>query len=77
MAFPDAAFDIVAFSYNGLDAVGFEDRHVVLDEVARVLAPGGVFAFSSLNRDGPGYANHTARRCRVPPPVRRGTPGGR
>jgi len=55
LAFPDAAFDVVAFSYNGLDAVGFEDRHVVLGEVARVLAPGGVFAFSSLNRDGPDY----------------------
>ena len=55
MAFPDAAFDIVTFSYNGIDAVSFDDRHTVLDEVARVLAPGGVFAFSSLNRDGPDY----------------------
>ena len=54
-AFPDAAFDVVALSYNGLDAVGLEDRHAVLDEVARVLAPDGAFAFSSLNRDGPDY----------------------
>lgn len=53
--FPDAAFDLVAFSYNGIDAVGFEGRHAVLAQVARVLAPGGVFAFSSLNRDGPDY----------------------
>ncbi len=60
MSFDDGAFDLVTFSYNGLDAVPLPDRDRALAEVARVTRPGGVFAFSSLNRDGPGFAERFA-----------------
>lgn len=46
-AFPDGAFDLVVFSYNGLDYVGPDDRSKVLDEVRRVSRPGGAFMFSA------------------------------
>jgi SAM-dependent methyltransferase len=46
----DASFDWVVFSYNGIDATGFEDRARVFAEVNRVLRPGGVFLFSTHNR---------------------------
>lgn len=49
---PDMSTDLVIFSANGIDAVGHSDRGKVLDAVHRVLRPGGVFAFSTLNRDG-------------------------
>jgi len=48
-AFGTASFDFVFFSYNGIDYVDHEDRQKVLAEVARVLRPGGAFAFSSHN----------------------------
>ncbi len=60
MSFGEDAFDLVTFSYNGLDAVPLPDRDQVIAEVARVTRPGGVFAFSSLNRDGPGFAERFA-----------------
>lgn len=50
-AFPDGSFDFVLFSFNGIDAVGHEDRLRVLREVHRVLDAGGLFAFSSHNRN--------------------------
>lgn len=50
-AFDDAAFDFVLASCNVVDAVGHEDRLRVLAEVRRVLRPGGVFMFSSHNRN--------------------------
>lgn len=56
--FEDGRFDLVVFSYNGIDSVSHEDRQRVLAEVRRVLAPGGVFWFSTLNLAGP------ALRCR-------------
>ncbi len=46
---PDDSFAHVLFSYNGLDYVPRGQRPAVLDEVARVLRPGGLFAFSSHN----------------------------
>lgn len=45
--------DLVAFSYHGIDSVGHDDRRRILDEVLRVLVPGGVFWFSTLNLAGP------------------------
>lgn len=47
--FPDSSFDFVLFSWNGIDSVDFEGRIAVVREVFRLLAPGGLFAFSSAN----------------------------
>ena len=52
-AFPESSFDFVLFSFNGIDAVGHDDRLKILKEVHRVLKPGALFAFSSHNREFP------------------------
>jgi SAM-dependent methyltransferase len=52
--FADESFQLVVFSFNGIDAVNADDRLSVLREVRRVLRPGGAFLFSSHNRNGPG-----------------------
>ncbi len=52
--FADGSFDLVVFSWNGIDAVDHEDRALVLREVARVLGPDGVFLFSTHNERGRG-----------------------
>jgi SAM-dependent methyltransferase len=49
--FGDAEFDVVFFANNGLDSLCHDDRLRALAEVRRVLVPGGLFAFSSHNRD--------------------------
>lgn len=49
--FEDSSFDFVLFSYNGIDTVGHDDRRLVLNEIHRVLRKGGIFLFSSHNRD--------------------------
>jgi SAM-dependent methyltransferase len=54
--FAAGEFTLVQFSYNGIDAVGEEDRKRVLAEACRVLAPGGAFFFSTFNRLGPAFA---------------------
>jgi SAM-dependent methyltransferase len=51
LEYPDATFDLVVFSFNGLDLVTRGDRFRVLGEVHRVLVPGGTFLFSSHNVD--------------------------
>ena len=61
---PDGAFDFVMFSFNGIDAVDHEGRIAVIDEARRVLAPGGLFLFSSLNIAGPSYDERPWRRRR-------------
>jgi SAM-dependent methyltransferase len=55
-AFGDGSFDFVFFSYNGIDTVDEEGRKKVYEEVHRVLADDGIFAFSTLNKDGRSYA---------------------
>lgn len=44
---PDATFDVVVFSYNGIDYLSDADRRAALAEVRRVLVPGGRFVLSS------------------------------
>ncbi|MBV9672039.1 MAG: class I SAM-dependent methyltransferase, partial [Verrucomicrobia bacterium] len=45
------SFDLVVFSFNGLDAMGHQDRLISLREINRVLRVGGAFLFSSHNRE--------------------------
>lgn len=47
--FGTGSFDFVLFSWSGIDCVDHEGRLRVLAEVHRLLAPGGVFVFSSAN----------------------------
>jgi SAM-dependent methyltransferase len=42
-------FDLVVFSFNGIDYVNHEDRLTILAQVYRRLRPGGLFWFSSHN----------------------------
>jgi SAM-dependent methyltransferase len=49
--FGDRTFDFVIFSNNGMDCLVHDDRLVVLREINRVLVDGGLFVFSSHNRD--------------------------
>lgn len=50
-AFGDGEFDVVFFANNGFDSLNHEDRLRALVEIRRVLAPGGLYFFSSHNRD--------------------------
>jgi len=48
--FEDATFDIVVFSFNGIDNIrSVEERRSCFREVNRILKPGGRFIFSSHN----------------------------
>lgn len=48
--FADATFDAVMFAFNGIDYIADDtQRAMCLKEIARVLAPDGVFVFSSHN----------------------------
>jgi ubiquinone/menaquinone biosynthesis C-methylase UbiE len=49
--FSQGEFDVVSFANNGLDSLVHEDRLRVMSEIRRVLVPGGLFLFSSHNRD--------------------------
>jgi SAM-dependent methyltransferase len=53
--FPAAHYGLVTFPYAGIDAMSPEDRRRVLASVRRVLAPGGMFYFSTLNLQGPSF----------------------
>ena len=52
---PDAAYDLVVFSFNGLDALDHAGRGAALQAMARVARPDGRVLFSSLNLDGVSY----------------------
>jgi SAM-dependent methyltransferase len=67
--FADSSFQLVVFSFNGIDAVNPTDRVTILREVYRVLRTGGAFLFSAHNRNGPGYGetlNFGIHRTRNP-----------
>ncbi|MCS6992152.1 MAG: class I SAM-dependent methyltransferase [Chitinophagales bacterium] len=49
LQFADAAFDVVLFSFNGIDCVSYQDREKILKEFYRVLKPGGMLLFSFHN----------------------------
>ncbi len=47
LPFKTDSFDLVLFSFNGLDYVGHKSRLQAIDEVRRVLRPDGYFMFST------------------------------
>ncbi|WP_201864494.1 class I SAM-dependent methyltransferase [Microvirga soli] len=47
----DDSFDLILFSFNGIDYVSHSDRMLILAEIARVLSKSGAFIFSSHNRN--------------------------
>src|SRR3989344_8531439 len=50
LEFPDNHFDLVFFSFNGLDNLfPISERERAIAEIKRVLKSGGVFAYSSHN----------------------------
>jgi len=49
--FEEDSFDCVVFSNNGLDSLGHEDRLAGLREINRVLVDGGLFVFSTHNKN--------------------------
>jgi ubiquinone/menaquinone biosynthesis C-methylase UbiE len=51
--FPDGSFDLVMFSFNGIDCLSHHGRMQAMNEIKRVLKSDGIFAFSSHNRDRP------------------------
>ncbi len=51
LPFGDGEFDFVLFSFNGIDYAGPADRPRMHAEIRRVLAPGGLFAYSTHNLD--------------------------
>lgn len=52
---PPEHFDLVVFSFNGLDALPHDDRLSALRQMRRVLRPEGRLLLSELNLDGPSF----------------------
>ncbi len=65
LPYPDASFDAVISSFGAI----FAPRHdVVASELARVLKPGGMLAFSSWKPEGPNLCMMTLTAPYIPPP---------
>lgn len=54
--FADASFDLIVFAWAGICMVDHAGRIQILQEIRRLLKPGGFFIFSSYNRDSPEYS---------------------
>jgi SAM-dependent methyltransferase len=65
-AFADGSFDVVLFSYNGIDHLTPEGRQRALGEIRRVLTPEGLFFFSSHNLGVFPHAGESPRWSRNP-----------
>lgn len=64
--FDDASFDVVVFSYNGLDYLTPDSsRWTALAEIHRVLRPGGTFIFSTHNPRSVIRRHHSPSRSGV------------
>jgi ubiquinone/menaquinone biosynthesis C-methylase UbiE len=50
-AFSADYYDLVMFSFNGIDYVNHADRLKILTGILRIMKPGGYLVFSSHNRD--------------------------
>lgn len=57
-ALPSDHYGLAQFSWNGIDCVDYDDRVKILEEMYRVVRPGGYVLFSSHNRGGPGYGEN-------------------
>lgn len=55
VGFSDDHFALVFFSHAGLDSLDHDGRSQALGEFYRVLAPGGLLVYSTLNRNGDFY----------------------
>lgn len=56
LRFEDERFQAVIFGFNGLMQIpGSESRREALEEIRRVLVPGGLFVFTTLDRGDPMY----------------------
>lgn len=54
LRFDDNTFDVVIFSYNGMQCIpGIQNRKNVLKEVHRVLKPNGYYIFTAHDRHDP------------------------
>jgi len=56
-AFETGSFDVIVATYNVIDVLCDRERRDVLDEIHRVLVPGGLLMMSTHNR---GYASRLA-----------------
>lgn len=63
--FGNDTFDLVFFSFNGIDCIGPNERVQALKEVWRVLRPDGIFVFSSHNLYTPRLPSYSLRNIRI------------